>query len=95
MMLIPAWESATWWRLVVPDGTNVAEAVVDGVWLPMSDPDLFLPGTAPGRTIESPDWPVMALRSVFLARGDRRWIPFRVRSLRGGCSACRCRTWHR
>jgi hypothetical protein len=94
-MLIPAWESATWWRLLVPDGVHFAEAVVDWVWLPRSDPDLFVPGTAPGRTIEPPDWPVMAVRIDFSAGGDRRRIPLRNRCLRGGCSACGSRTWHR
>jgi hypothetical protein len=94
-MLIPAWESATWWRLLVPDGVHFAEAVVDWVWLPRSDPDLFVPGTAPGRTIEPPDWPVMAVRIDFSAGGDRRRIPLRDRCLRGGCSACGSRTWHR
>ena len=54
-MLIPLWESATWWRLVVPDGAHFVEAVGDWVWLPMSDPDLFVPGMAPRRTIEPPD----------------------------------------
>ncbi len=28
-MLIPLWESATWWRLVVPEAAHFAEAVVD------------------------------------------------------------------
>ena len=94
-MLIPSWESATRWRLVVPDEVHFDEAVVDWVWLPMSDPDLFVPGTAPGRTIEPPDWPVMAIRIDFSVGGDRRWIPLRDMCLRGGCSACGRRTWHR
>ncbi len=58
-MQIPSWESATLWRLVVPDGAHFDEAAVDWVWLHRSDPDLFVPGTAPGRTIEPPDWPVI------------------------------------
>ena len=28
-MLILLWESATWWRLVVPDAAHFAEAMVD------------------------------------------------------------------
>ena len=55
MMLIPPWESATWWRLVVPDGVHFDEALVFWMWLPRSDPDPFVPGTSPGRTIELPD----------------------------------------
>ena len=94
-MLIPSWESATRWRLVVPDEVHFDEAVVDWVWLPMSDPDLFVPGTAPGRTIEPPDWPVMAIRIDFSVGGARRWIPLRDMCLRGGCGACGRRTWDR
>ena len=95
-ILIPSWESATWWRLVVPDAVHFDEAVVDWVWLHRSDPALFVPGTAPGRTIEPPDWPVMAVRIDFLAGGrDRRRIPLRDMCLRGGCNVCGRRTWHR
>ena len=54
-MVIPLWESAKWWRLVVPDVAHFVEAVVDMVWLPMSGHDLFVPGTTPGRAIEPPD----------------------------------------
>jgi hypothetical protein len=94
-MLIPLWESATWWRLVAPDVAHFVEAVVDSVWLPRSDPDLFVPGTAPGRAVEPPDWPIMAVRIDFSDGGDRRRIPLRDRCVHGGCGACRCRTWHR
>ena len=76
-MLIPEWESSTWCRLVVPDGVHFHETVVDWVWLPRSDPDLFVPGTAPGRTIEPPDWPVMAVHIDFSVGGDRRRILLR------------------
>ncbi len=86
-MLIPLRESATWWRLVVPDAAHFVEAVVDWVWLPRSDPDLFIPGTAPGRAIEPPDWPIMAVRIDFLASGDQRRIPLRDRCVHVGCSA--------
>ena len=33
-MLIPSWESATWWRLVVPDGVHFAKAEVDWCGFP-------------------------------------------------------------
>ncbi len=94
-MLIPLWESATWWRLVVPDAAHFAKAVVDWVWLPRTDPDLFVPGTSPRRAIEPPDWPIMAIRIDFSAGGDRRRIPLRDMCVHGGCSAYRCLTWHR
>jgi hypothetical protein len=54
-MLVPMWESATWWHLVVPDGPHLSEYVVDWVWLPRGDPDLFIGGKAPGRTILPPN----------------------------------------
>ena len=57
-LLVPMWESATWWRLVVPEGPHLAECVVDWVWLPRDDPDLFIGGRAPGRTILPPNWPL-------------------------------------
>jgi len=46
-MLIPLWESVTWWKLWVPDAANFAEAVVEWVWLPIADPVIFVPDTAP------------------------------------------------
>ena len=54
-LLVPMWESATWWHLVVPDGPHLSEYVVDWVSLPRGDPDLFIGGKAPGRTILSPN----------------------------------------
>jgi hypothetical protein len=95
-VLVPLWESATWWGLVVPDGAHFSEEVVDWVWLPRDDPNLFVPGSAPGgQEIVPPDWPVMAVRVDFSAGGDRRRIPLRGRCIHGGCDACRCRSWHR
>ncbi len=60
-MLIPLWESAPGWRIVVPDAAHFAEAVVDWVWLPRTDPEFFVPGTVPGRVIALPDLPIMAV----------------------------------
>ncbi len=45
-LLVPLWESATWWTLLVPDAIHFAEAVVDWVWLPRMEPALFVPGSA-------------------------------------------------
>ena len=94
-MMIPSWESSAWLRLLAPDVAHFAEAVFDWVWLPKSVPNLFIPGTAPGRAIEHPDWSIMAVRNDFSAGGDRRRIPLRDMCVHGGCSACTCRTWHR
>ncbi len=44
-LLVPLWESATWWALLVPDPIHFAEAVVDWVWLPGMEPSLFEPGS--------------------------------------------------
>ena len=43
-MLVPLWESATWWTLLVLDAIHFAKAVVDWVWLPWMEPALFEPG---------------------------------------------------
>ncbi len=96
IVLVPLWEFATWWGLVVPDGAHFSEVVDDWVWFPMDDRSLFVPGSAPGgKDIVQPDWQVMAVRVDFLAGGDRRRIPLRDKCVHGGCGACRCRTWHR
>ena len=50
-LLVPMWESSTWWHLVIPDGPHLSEYVGDWVWLPRGDPNLFIGGQAPGRTI--------------------------------------------
>jgi hypothetical protein len=67
-LLIPMWESSTWWHLVVPDGPHLFEYVVDWVWLPRGDPYLFIGGHAPSHTILPPNWPLMAVRIEFSQR---------------------------
>ena len=95
-VLTPLRESTTWWGLVVPNGAYFSEKVVDWVWLPRHDPNLFVPGSTPsGHDIVPPDLLVMAVRVDFLAGGDRRRIPLRGMRLHKGCDAYRCRSWHR
>ena len=85
-MLVPQWESATWWGLIVPDAAHFSEEVVDWTWLPKGDPSLFVPGGAPGgREVLPPDWQIMAVRFDFSPGGDLRRIPLRDRCIRGGC----------
>ena len=95
-VLVPLWESATWWGLVVPDGGHFSEEVVDWVWLPRDNPNLFVPGSTPGgQEIVQPVWPSMAVRVDFSAGGDHIRIPLRIRCIHGGCDACRLRSWYR
>jgi hypothetical protein len=95
-VLVPRWESATWWGLVLPDAAHFSEEVVDWVWLPRKDPGLFIPGGAPGgRDVLPPEWPFMAVRVDFSPGADRRRIPLRDRCIHGGCAACRSLSWHR
>ncbi len=48
---------------MVPAVIHFAEAVVDWVWLPMLEPNLFVPGVGPaGRDVTPPDWPIMVVR---------------------------------
>jgi hypothetical protein len=95
-ILVPLWESATWWGLLAPDGVHLSEEVIDGVWLDRSVPDLFVPGTAPGgRAVAPPDWHVMAVRVDFSAGRRHVKTSRQDRCTRGGCAACRCRSWHR
>ncbi len=55
-VIVPIWESSTWWGLVVFDAALLANEVVDWVWLDKTDPDLFVPGSAPGgRAVVPPD----------------------------------------
>ena len=43
---------------MVPDGPHLSKYVVDWVWLPRGDPNLFIGGRhAPGLTILPPKWP--------------------------------------
>ena len=54
-LLLPLWESATFWTLLVPDAIHFAEAVVDWVWLPRMEPTLFVAGFGPtGRDVTPP-----------------------------------------
>ena len=95
-VLVPLWQSATWWGLLAPDGAHFSDEVVDWVWLPRGDSSLFVPGSGPGgKDVVPPDWPVMAVRVDFSAGGDLRRIPLRDRCVHGGCVACRSSTWHR
>ena len=55
-LLVPLWESATWWTLLVPDAIHFAEAVVDWVWLPRMEPYVFEPGIGlGGKDVVPPD----------------------------------------
>jgi hypothetical protein len=95
-IIVPFWVSSTWWGLVAPDADHLANGVVNLVWLDMSDPDLFVPGSAHGgRAVAPPDWPLLAVRVDFSEAGDRRRIPLCDRCLKGGCGACRSRLCHR
>ncbi len=53
-VIVPLWESSTWWGLVVLDAAYLAKEVVDWVWLDMSDPDLFVPGVGAWRAGRCP-----------------------------------------
>ncbi len=65
-IIIPFWESATLWGLVVPDSAHLANEVVDWVWLNRSDPDIFVSGSAPGgRAVVRPVWLLLAVRVDF------------------------------
>ena len=69
-VIVPLWESSTWWGLVVPDSVHLADEIVDWVWLDKSDPGLFVPGSAPaGRAIVPPGWPLLAVRVDFSEAG--------------------------
>ncbi len=91
-IIVPFWESVTWWGQVVPDSAHLANKVVDWMWLDTSDPDLFVPGSAPGgREVAPPDWPLLAVRMDFSETGTHRRLPLCDRCLKGGCRACRSR----
>ncbi len=75
---------------MVPNAAYLDNEVVDWVWLDMSDPTLFVPGSAPkGRAIVPPDWPLLVVRVDFTEAGICRRIPLFDRCLKGGCGACR------
>ncbi len=95
-IIVPFWESATWWGLVVLDLAHLANEVVYWVWLDKSDPDLFVPGSAlGGRAVVPTDWTLLAVRDDFSEAGARWRVPLCDRCLKGGCIACRSRSWHR
>ena len=78
------------------DSAHLTNEVVDWVGLGRSDPDLFVPGSAPGgRAVVPPDWPLLAVRADFSEAGAHRRIPLCDRCLKGECGACRSRSWHR
>ncbi len=96
-VLFSLWESATWrGGLVMPDGAHFSEEVVDWVWLPRNDPSLFVPSATPGgKDIVPSDRLDKAVHIDFVTGGDLKRIPLRDRCVHGGCSTCRCLTWHR
>ena len=95
-IIVPFWVSSTWWGLVAPDAIHLADEVVDWVWLDRADPDLFVPGSAPGgRAVVPPDWPLLAIRVDFSEAGALRRLSLSNRCLNGGCGVCRSRSWHR
>ena len=95
-IIVPFWDFSTWWRLVVPDSVHLANEVVDWVWLDRSDPDLFVPGSAPsGRAVVPPDLQLLAVQVDFSEAGAHRRIPLCDPCLKGGCGACRSRSWTR
>jgi hypothetical protein len=79
-MLIPLWESAPWWHLVYPDASHLSDCVVDWFPLPKGDPSLFVTGTAQGRVVMPPDWPILAVRLDF--SGTRSSPPLSKREKR-------------
>ena len=94
-VLIPIWESAPWWHLVCPNASRLSDSVVDWLPLPKGAASLFVAGTAPGRAVMSPDWPILAFRLDFSATRSFPPLSKRDRCFRGGCSACGSRSWHR
>ncbi len=66
-----------------PDTNHFADNVVDWVWLPRDDPSLFVAGTAPGRAVLPPDWPVMAVRVDFTETRSPILLNKRERCIRG------------
>jgi len=43
-VLVPLWRSSTWWGLLAPYGVHFFEEVVDWVWLPRGEHNLFVLG---------------------------------------------------
>ena len=84
-------------RSLVAPGTSshLSDCVVDGLPLPFGDPSLFVTGTAPGRAVLPPDWPILAVRLDFSGTRSSSPPSKRDRCFRGGCSVCGSRSWHR
>ena len=78
-----------------PDTNHFFDNVVDWVWLLRDDPTLFEAGTAPGRSVLPPDWPIMAVRVDFTEPGSHPLLNKRDRCVRGGCPDCGSSSWHR
>jgi len=68
----------------VPDAVHLANEVVDWMWLDMTDPDLFVPGSAHGgRAVVLPDWPLLSVW-VYISEANPPLRPLpqgRVRSV--------------
>ena len=77
-----------------PDTNHFADNVVDWVWLPRGDPILFVAGTALGRAVLPPDWPVMAVRVDFTESRSSTFLNKRERCIRGDCPDCGNLSWH-
>jgi len=79
-MVVPVWQSSTWWGLFARDGVHFAEEVVDWVWLRKEEHILFVLGSSPGgKDVVSHDWYEFAVRVDFSVGGDRHRIPLRDR----------------
>jgi hypothetical protein len=59
-----------WRGLVAPDSVHLVNEVADWVWLDMINPDLFVPGSAPGgRGVVPQYWQVLTVRDDFSEPG--------------------------
>jgi len=97
-ILVPLWWSATWWNLIAPDSSHLSEFVVDWVWLPRHDRELFLPSPGTGlavRDVPPASWSVLAVRVDFSLSPSSPPLRQRDRCLYGGCRSCASRSWHR
>jgi hypothetical protein len=95
-IIVPLWTSATWWHLIAPDAFHLSEFVVDWVWLPRNDSSLFVQGKAQnGRTIDPPNWQLMALRVDFSSNNSFVKLSKRDRCIKEGCRSCSSNSWKR
>ena len=95
-LILPFWDTSTWWHILAPDGVHLAEYVVDWLWLPREDPALFVPGQNSGnqRPHKPPAWDVLALRVDFSLPGPAP-LSRSQRCVNHGCESCRSCSWHR